>query len=188
MIQELDNLIARIKPSSDDLLIFLGDYVDRGYHSYNVIKKIIELKNTCRVVTLRGNHDYEFFEGYRANKDEIDSWSSNNWHPKPHNFLSLWGQGAKESFLSYANAGVKIEEHLDFYNKCADYFVINNKVFVHGGFNRHVPISTQSSNVLLWDRDLLLAALSHNAGAIKKHKFKIKDGFDEVYLGHTPVN
>jgi serine/threonine protein phosphatase 1 len=187
-IQELNNLIARIAPQKHDLLIFLGDYVDRGFHSYNVIQTIIKLKEICRVITLRGNHDYEFFEGYRAYKDEVDTWKVDYWNPHPGKFFSLWNQGAKETFLSYAKAGVKIEEHLDFYNNCADYFVTNNKVFVHGGFNRHVPIHTQSSDVLLWDRDLLLAALSHNAGAIKKHKFKIKDGFDEVYLGHTPVN
>lgn len=188
MILELDNLIARIKPTKDDLLIFLGDYVDRGHHSYNVIKKIIDLKDTCRVITLRGNHDYEFFEGYRANQDEIDKWGVNYCNDKPHKYFSLWGQGAKETFLSYANAGVKISEHLDFYHNCADYFIINNKVFVHGGFNRHHYISGQKSEVLLWDRDLLLAALSHNAGAINKHKFKIKDEFDEIYVGHTPVN
>lgn len=188
MILELDNLIARIKPSKDDLLIFLGDYVDRGHHSYNVIQRIIGLKDVCRVITLRGNHDYEFFESYKEFKDEIDTWSVNYWNPKPDKYISFWNQGAKETFLSYVNAGVSIGEHLDFYHNCADYFIINNKVFVHGGFNRHVPISTQSSQVLLWDRDLLLAAMSHNAGAINKHKFKIYDGYDEIYVGHTPVN
>lgn len=190
MIQDLNSLIARIAPQQNDLLIFLGDYVDRGHHSYNVIQTIIDLKEKygCRVITLRGNHDYEFFEGYRANRHEIDKWSANSWAEKPHRYLSLWGQGAKETFLSYVNAGVSIEQHLDFYLKCADYFIYDNKVFVHGGFNRHMPISTQSNNVLLWDRDLLLAAMSHNAGSINKHKFKIYDGYSEVYLGHTPVN
>ena len=189
MIQELDNLLNRISPTKDDLLIFLGDYVDRGHYSYNVIDKIVKLKDFCRVITLRGNHDYEFFEAYKQHCDIMDKWTVDNIpYDDVTKYYPFWNQGGKETVLSYLKQDKLISEHLSFYQSCVDYFVKDNKCFVHGGFNRHLPISTQSSEVLLWDRDLLLAAMSHQAGSINKHKFKINDKFDEVYVGHTPVN
>jgi len=44
---------------SDDTLVFLGDYVDRGPHSADVVSFIRTLpENTkARVIALRGNHE-----------------------------------------------------------------------------------------------------------------------------------
>lgn len=43
----------------DDTLVFLGDYVDRGPHSAQVIAAIrsLQAEPKCRVVALRGNHE-----------------------------------------------------------------------------------------------------------------------------------
>ena len=38
-------------------IIFLGDYVDRGDYSFDVIRKIQSLKNDFNVTTLIGNHE-----------------------------------------------------------------------------------------------------------------------------------
>jgi serine/threonine protein phosphatase 1 len=53
----LDDLLAAVAPQPDDLLVFLGDYVDRGPDSRGVLDRLIELCRTHRVVPLRGNHE-----------------------------------------------------------------------------------------------------------------------------------
>ncbi|MHA2279393.1 MAG: metallophosphoesterase [Promethearchaeota archaeon] len=53
----LQKLLDKIRTKdSDPQLIFIGDYVDRGLHSKQVIDLIIELQ-TEGAVCLRGNHD-----------------------------------------------------------------------------------------------------------------------------------
>ena len=53
-------ILNRILPiRKQDLLIFLGDYVDRGPDSYNVINELIKLKNKydnviCLLETMNG--------------------------------------------------------------------------------------------------------------------------------------
>lgn len=56
----LDSLkyhIEHLSPTEDDLLIFLGDYIDRGPDSPGTIDYLLELKSHANCFFLRGNHD-----------------------------------------------------------------------------------------------------------------------------------
>src|SRR5258707_9775940 len=53
----LTAVLAAIKPAEKDMLVFLGDYVDRGPDSRGVIETVLALQNQCRLVTLLGNHE-----------------------------------------------------------------------------------------------------------------------------------
>ena len=50
-------VLERAKVTPDDLLIFLGDYADRGKHTPQVLDYLIALQQTHQVICLRGNHD-----------------------------------------------------------------------------------------------------------------------------------
>lgn len=59
-LDELEDLLCRMGPfEPDDTLVFLGDYLDRGPHSKQVVEYIrFEVpKLGTKVVTLRGNHE-----------------------------------------------------------------------------------------------------------------------------------
>ncbi len=51
----LDGLLAAVQPETSDIVITLGDYVDRGPDSCGVIDRLINLQKQCRLVPLRGN-------------------------------------------------------------------------------------------------------------------------------------
>ena len=50
-------MIEEIDPTAEDQLIFLGDYIDRGPSSRDVVNQVIELQSRCNVVPLLGNHE-----------------------------------------------------------------------------------------------------------------------------------
>ncbi|MEO9595099.1 metallophosphoesterase family protein, partial [Rhodopirellula bahusiensis] len=54
----LRSMIQELAPTADDELIFLGDYIDRGPDSRDVVEQLITLQSTCKVVPLRGNHEW----------------------------------------------------------------------------------------------------------------------------------
>ena len=59
-LDALDRLLAKVPPmSADDTIVFLGDYLDRGPHSAQIIARVRELsaRGPARVVALRGNHE-----------------------------------------------------------------------------------------------------------------------------------
>src|SRR5262245_54896096 len=56
-LHALDCLLTAAEVRHDDLLITLGDYVDRGPHSKGVLDRLLALRERCRLVALKGNHD-----------------------------------------------------------------------------------------------------------------------------------
>lgn len=177
----------------NDLLISLGDIADGWSQVYECVEELLKIKN---LIVIRGNHDDWFIR-----------WLNKGSHPCD------WLQGGYGTLRSYANNSVRevmISQrmgayltdlnftdipptHITFWNNMKYYHVLDNKVFVHGGFDRNLPIDSQRVENLMWDRDLISQALSFEAslGSIAKEKgikFKNADDFDEIFIGHTATN
>jgi serine/threonine protein phosphatase 1 len=59
-IEHLERILHRLpEPGRGDTLVFLGDYVDRGPHSREVVERLRALpaRTPAKVVCLRGNHE-----------------------------------------------------------------------------------------------------------------------------------
>lgn len=54
---ELRRLLDIVRPTPADLIVTLGDYVDRGPDSKGVLETMLELHKGGNLVALRGNHD-----------------------------------------------------------------------------------------------------------------------------------
>lgn len=174
-----------------DVLIQLGDVVDGWNDVYECVEELLTIK---KLIPIRGNHD-----------DWFKTWLIFGEHP------CRWLQGGIGTLKSYLrnclndenayvqNSGAYMSKltnvdipasHIDFFTKKQiSYFVQNDSLFVHGGFNRHFYIDDaiyNSEEILMWDRDLWMSAMSYGSISIgKPYKFKMKDNFKEVFIGHT---
>jgi len=100
-IQSLNYIIkeSRFLKSKYSMLIFLGDYVDRGEYSPQVLYKVLNLKLyfPSRVVTLRGNHEgpeniqayphdlpYQLLNSYKEDGRKIYFKIKNLFNVLPH--------------------------------------------------------------------------------------------------------
>lgn len=77
--QALRALLGAIKPTPDDWIITLGDYVDRGPDSYGVIEQLLALHRTGRLIALRGNHE-EMMLCARESDAELGDVPDEHWH------------------------------------------------------------------------------------------------------------
>jgi serine/threonine protein phosphatase 1 len=148
--------------AENDLLICLGDVCDRWPEVDKVMDALLQVRN---LVLLLGNHDLWALEWFLGGKAR-DLWLL---------------QGGKETMDSYVK-GIP-EDHLRLLQGAGLYYVLDNKLFVHGGYKPESDILQQPAEVLLWDRSLVHAALNHKN---LQNKIKIT-GYDEVYVGHTPT-
>ena len=165
----------------NDLLIYLGDYIDRGKYSKDVIDQILKLKNNnIKTINLMGNHDEFMIDFILNKKNNIKNWV---------NF------GADQTFRSY---GVEVVEyikdgfddevvdklrntllnkmdntHLDFFKNLEISYSSENYLFVHAGIDPDKKLSEQSKKDYLWSRS---------------EKFFSKDFKSEKIIvhGHTP--
>ena len=145
----------------DDVLYLLGDYIDRGPASREVVDYILNLQEKgYTVYTLMGNHEDMMLA---AKEDDLQF----------RNWLINGADTTLESF------GVSHPEHLhqdykEFFQGLTFYYELTNSFLVHAGFNfsRDDPFSDYPS--MLWIRDFTVDS------AQLKEKFMIH--------GHTPVS
>ena len=61
--------------AKEDLLVYLGDYIDRGLNSKQVIDQIIKIKNTqIKTVMLMGNHEEMMIDFLFNKNNNIKNW------------------------------------------------------------------------------------------------------------------
>jgi len=100
---ELEKLVTLLQrfPSltSQDTLVFLGDYVDRGPHSRQVIEYLMLLPSLtkAKVVCLRGNHEDAWLRVQREGWDQ---------------FLVPVGNGCLSTYRSFVGGAVPIGEEM----------------------------------------------------------------------------
>lgn len=181
-LDKLANLIDKIAPDKHDQLIFLGDYVDRGPDSCGVITYLEQLSKKVYCQFILGNHDAVWYTDLFYN----DAINTGNF--------TFDKDGSMETLASYEKAGIDPESHFNFFRNCQEYIILHDNLkrcFVHGGFNRHEFINEQhNKDIYFWDRDLLNSCMSYNVMSFdikSKYKFRTKDNFDKIYLGHTPT-
>jgi serine/threonine protein phosphatase 1 len=125
-----------IKLKEDDLLITLGDYIDRGPDSKGVLDFLIELKENTNLVGLMGNHE-EFMLLSLDDKYVEKEWNLNG------------GIATKISF----NNGIIPNKYYEFIRNLYTHCCLDNYIFVHAGLDFTLDdIMKTDSDTKLWGR------------------------------------
>lgn len=146
-----------------DTLICLGDVYDGYPDAYESVEELLKIKN---LILIKGNHDFPWAYDFLTKGSMI------------HIHLS---QGGLATVLSYQKNGIP-NSHIRLLNTARSYYIHDNKLFVHGGYNWKLPIDEQSDYELMWDRKLIEYAITKQK--YSKRRTNIKP-YDEIFLGHT---
>ena len=182
-LSSLNDLLSKVltEVGSEDTLVFLGDYIDRGPDSRHCVERIIEVQNESpfSVVALCGNHEDWMMR-------TLSDFTRHSW---------ILGMEGWETIASYSpsaasalriemeNAGLSLitekreipygiffetvpDKHLEFFRGLKAYWQTEDALCVHGGIDlREGTVEKQSREVLLWG----------------------PDAFPETYTGTTPI-
>ena len=153
--EKLCRVLEKIAPKKDDTLVFMGDYIDRGKKSREVVDKIIDMKNVCNCVYLTGSHEYAMLH---AKSDEY------------YNYL-FWNYGGDATAESYGGFDNIMKVHGNFFNSLKFYYIIGKYLFIHAGVRIGVPLEEQSEEDMVYIR---------SAFYTKRHHLPYK-----IIFGHT---
>lgn len=142
---------------AEDQLILLGDYVDRGPQSKEVVERVIELVREQGAIALRGNHDHRFAQLIRTNLPDtkarflkyggvatLSSYVKASKPPKP-----LTTSNAKIQYIRkyYAN-------HIEFLEQLPLYHEDEQHIYVHAGINpKYARWQDQPEHDFMYIRD-----------------------------------
>lgn len=175
----LEALLAKIERDAENgpphRLIFLGDYIDRGPASRDVLDRLINLAAEDRdLIFLKGNHEaamLDFLVEPHDNaawlewggEETLESFGVRRVLARPlHELAEELRQNLNDNHSAFLEA-------LELHHSAGDYF------FTHAGVRPGVPLAEQQEEDLLWIREAFHKAAAH-------------DRPDQIVVhGHHPV-
>jgi serine/threonine protein phosphatase 1 len=206
---ELEALMHKIEEEAHydehvDHLIFLGDLVDNGPRSKDVVTFCRHFKesNPERFHPIKGNHDDMFVDAMLYDSEKYKDW------------YIWWNQGGRETLKSYTDPleGEDWEkaimqpkdyvpkEHLEFLDTLPLFYETPQYFFVHGGIDPNKPLGGQEEEDLLWIRErfylskrkfpktIVFAHTPFESGAAGNNRFEPFVREDRIGINTMPRN
>ncbi|HEY1064610.1 MAG TPA: metallophosphoesterase family protein [Pirellulales bacterium] len=145
----------------DDLLVTLGDYVDRGPDSFAVIDWLIAYGKRAKLVALRGNHEIMMLDA-RTGRYALDR------------FLYCGGTATLDSYSPLGDEGRLADvpdEHWRFIEASRSWYETETHFFVHANAYPDYPLEIQPELMLFWES--FNSPSPHESGKV-------------MVCGHTP--
>ena len=133
----LASILRAIRPSQEDTLVLLGDYIDVGMDSSGVIDQLIDLEKRCRLVALLGNHE-EMLLSARHSRKALEFW------------LNCGGVATLDSYGFNTRLADIPERHWRFLDRCRPFFETDTHLFVHANYLPDLPLPEQPAELLRW--------------------------------------
>jgi serine/threonine protein phosphatase 1 len=170
--------------TDEDTLVFLGDYVDRGPDTREVLDTLIHLRETHpNAVFLRGNHEQMMLDA-RARYDP--TWARSANADSLDRDVHWFAVGGAQTLQSYRDAGAKPdgrwwslvpESHWQFMVDSRMELITDRFHFVHAGVlpdGEDWEYADLGVDPRLWIREPFLSSSSDFGGRV-------------VVYGHTPI-
>jgi serine/threonine protein phosphatase 1 len=183
----LEHLLAKVhadlqrRPARKTLLVFVGDLIDRGPSSAQVIERLrCYRRDGVQPVFLLGNHEEVLLRIIGGDSSVVDSWLQFG------GLQCLQSYGVTLARLRGKSAEEVVEivrtiipaEHVDFLETFVDSCRFGDYLFVHAGIRPGVDVDQQSQSDLRWIRDPFLFDDSDH-GFVVVHGHTISDEVDE---------
>jgi len=133
----LETLLQAIAPTAADEIISLGDFVDVGRDTSQVIDQLIALEQRCRLVTIMGNHEEMLLEAL-SNESLVDSW------------LMCGGMATVNSYKFCGTIQDVPERHIEFIKSCVEFYETEEHLLVHANYEPDLPVEEFPPHTLRW--------------------------------------
>ena len=183
----LGDLLARIEADSAErgparrIIVFLGDLIDRGPASADVVERLRTYRPAdTRVVLLVGNHEEVLLRILDGDTELLADWLRfggaeciRSYGLDPNRLRRMSRHRAIEAVRSAVPPA-----HADFLRRFDDTFTAGDYLFVHAGIRPGIPLAEQARADLRWIRDPFLTDRTEH-GFIVVHGHTIREQVDE---------
>ena len=162
-------------PIAQPVEVFIGDYIDRGPNSREVLDLLINRGRQHTMVYLTGNHE-SFAAEFIRNSSVWPDWKTNGGVSTLLSYgvaPSIRGEPQERQELSVAFDQALPDDHRRFLQSLALSYTCGDFFFSHAGVRPGVPLQQQRQTDLLWIREEFLLH---------------EEDFGKVVVhGHTPT-
>ena len=163
LLESLEDQIVRDaerRGMARNVIVYLGDYIDRGYNSFGVMERLIDKPLTgFERVHLKGNHE-DFLLQFLEDQGVGPVWLANGGLEALVSYGVRLPPGAPQGErLAAAQAGLREAlpaAHLRFLHGLTLTHCEGDYLFVHAGVRPGVAVAEQQEGDLMWIREAFL--------------------------------
>ncbi|REK10023.1 MAG: serine/threonine protein phosphatase [Planctomycetota bacterium] len=133
----LDAILDCIGPAPDDHLVFLGDLIDQGRDTRDVLDRVLGLRRQCRITLIRGNHEEMLYAAHESEK-ALRYWEA------------CGGLAMLRSYFYGAKLSDIPDAHWKLLDQCQDYLETDDYIFAHANYLPDEPMAAQPDFQLRW--------------------------------------
>jgi serine/threonine protein phosphatase 1 len=127
--------------------VFLGDYIDRGKMTFEVIDYLVDLSDKYTCIFLYGNHESMFMDFMSGINEDL---FIDNGGSKTIKSYAKHGWDIRKN-VNYLNRKIP-KRHIKFYQTLKRYYETDDFIFVHAGIFPGISLEESSDDILLWTR------------------------------------
>ena len=180
LLEEIDRDRA-MRPAAKILLVFLGDLIDRGPNSAQVVERLrLYRREGVRPIFLLGNHEEVMLRILNGESEHVAGWLRfggaeclKSYGADPRAIAAA----SDEVALSTIRAAIPAS-HVEFLRGFADTCRFGDYLFVHAGIRPGVALDRQRQSDLRWIREPFLHDDSDH-GFVVVHGHTISPSVDE---------
>ena len=154
-LKKLESLLSKLDTKPNDIFVFMGDYIDRGPCSKEVVERVIKQSDTHKCIYLIGSHEYALLH---SQTDDYYQFLFDNY-------------GGPSTARSYGGFDNIFKIHGDFFKNLKKYYLTDKYLFVHAGINPAYTLENQNEVDLVYIRGKFIYS---------KHNLQQK-----IIFGHT---
>jgi len=172
----LIGLMNQLPLEKTDKIIFLGDYIDRGLYSKQVVEYVKSLTESGQAIALMGNHERMCLDTFdhrmwlhNGGDTTLDSYDT-----RPQSEREMPYPMDEDLRADWLRSLPKVsQDHLNWMESLPTFYEDEKYFYVHAGINPNYPLEQQSEQDLLWIRNPFLNS-DRNFGKT-------------IVFGHTPL-
>lgn len=166
LLEQLLSLIetdVRHRPKSKNSVVFLGDLIDRGPASEQVVERLRSYKpDFARMIFLMGNHEEVMLRVLGGEVQLLQNWLQFGGAECVRSYgieSRKLRQASPEQALQMLKGAIP-HTHIEFISNFADTVSFGDYLFVHAGIRPTVALADQRSSDLRWIREPFLEDVS----------------------------
>ncbi len=141
--ETFERLLGKISPvAGEDTIVILGDMINRGPESKEVIETLIKLRHeNHQLITLKGNHEVMFLD-YLSGKNR-------NFFLVNGGEMTLKSYGIADPFSKKTINKIPAD-HIKFLRNLLPYWQDETYIYVHAGLKPGIKLTKQPNRWLYW--------------------------------------
>lgn len=132
-------------------IITLGDYIDRGKQSRQVIQRLMEeQEKRSNFISIKGNHEDMMIQTITKPLD-TDWWFGNGGYATMESYDGQRSNDYAPAYYYHYDLSKVSKDHINWIKELPVYYETPNHVFVHAGVpDPQAPLEEQSTEEMMW--------------------------------------